>query len=38
MNFEQKLEPIIARYDELTALLAQGATGDEVVKLSKELS
>ncbi len=38
MNFEQKLDPIIARYDELTALLAQGATGDEFVKLSKELS
>ena len=38
MNFEQKLEPIIARYEELTALLSQGASGDEFVKLSKELS
>lgn len=38
MNFEQKLDPIIARYDELTALLAQEQSGDEFVKLSKELS
>ena len=38
MNFEEKLNPIMSRYEELTALLAGGATGDEFVKLSKELS
>ena len=38
MNFEQKLDPIIARYEELTALLAQGPSGEEFVKLSKELN
>lgn len=38
MNFEQKLETILSRYDEVTALLAAGASGDEFVKLSKELS
>ncbi len=38
MNFEEKLNPIMSRYEELTALLASGATGDEFVKLSKELS
>ncbi len=38
MNFEQKLETILSRYEEVTALLAEGASGDEFVKLSKELS
>ncbi len=38
MNFEQKLETILSRYEEVTALLAAGASGDEFVKLSKELS
>lgn len=38
MNFEQKLNPIVARYEELTALLSQEVSGDEFVKLSKELS
>ncbi len=38
MNFEQKLTPIIGRYEELTALLSQGVEGDEFVRLSKELS
>lgn len=38
MNFEQKLTPIIGRYEELTALLAQGVEGDAFVRLSKELS
>ncbi len=38
MNFEQKLETILSRHEELTALLAEGASGDEFVKLSKELS
>lgn len=38
MNFEQKLDPVITRYEELTALLAQEQNGDEFVKLSKELS
>ena len=38
MNFEQKLDTILARYEEVTALLAAGASGDEFVKLSKELS
>ena len=38
MNFEEKLNPIMSRYEELTVLLASGATGDEFVKLSKELS
>lgn len=38
MNFEEKLNPIIARYEELTALLAQEQSGDDFVKLSKELS
>lgn len=38
MNFEQKLETILSRHEEITALLSAGATGDEFVKLSKELS
>ena len=38
MNFEQKLETILSRYEEVTALLAAGASGEEFVKLSKELS
>ena len=38
MNFEQKLDTILARHEEVTALLAAGASGDEFVKLSKELS
>lgn len=38
MNFEQKLLPLMARHEELTALLAEGASGEEFVKLSKELS
>lgn len=38
MNFEQKLDTILARYEEVTALLAAGESGDEFVKLSKELS
>lgn len=38
MNFEQKLETILSRYEEVTALLSAGATGDEFVKLSKELN
>ena len=38
MNFEQKLETILSRHEEITALLAAGAGGDEFVKLSKELS
>lgn len=38
MNFEQKLETILARYEEVTALLAEGASGETFVKLSKELS
>ena len=38
MNFEQKLETILSRHEEVTALLAAGASGDEFVKLSKELS
>ena len=38
MNFEQKLESILSRHEEITALLAEGASGDEFVKLSKELS
>ncbi len=38
MNFEQKLETILSRHEELTALLSAGASGDEFVKLSKELS
>lgn len=38
MNFEQKLETILSRYEELTALLAEGPDGDTFVKLSKELS
>lgn len=38
MNFEQKLETILARHDELTALLTQEQNGDNFVKLSKELS
>lgn len=38
MNFEQKLTPIMARYDELTALMSQEQSGDDFVKLSKELS
>jgi len=38
MNFEQKLETILARHEEITALLSDGASGDTFVKLSKELS
>ncbi len=38
MNFGQKLETILSRYEELTALLAEGPDGDTFVKLSKELS
>ncbi|MBQ8250393.1 MAG: peptide chain release factor 1 [Alphaproteobacteria bacterium] len=38
MNFEQKLDPIISRYEEVTALLSQELSSDEFVKLSKELS
>lgn len=37
MQFEQKLETILARADELTALLAEGPDGETFVKLSKEL-
>lgn len=36
MQFEQKLETILARADELTALLAEGPDGETFVKLSKE--
>ena len=38
MNFEQKLDPIIARYEEVTSLLSQELSSDDFVKLSKELS
>ena len=38
MNFEQKLESILSRHEEITALLSAGASGDEFVKLSKELN
>ncbi len=39
MNFESKLAPIKARYDELSALMAEGnLSGDEYVKLSREFS
>lgn len=38
MDFEEKLTPVIGRYEELTALLAQGAEGETFVRLSKELS
>ncbi len=38
MNFEQKLLPLMARHEELTALLSEGISGEEFVKLSKELN
>ena len=37
MQFEQKLETILARAEELTALLAEGPDGETFAKLSKEL-
>ena len=36
MSFEMKLETILQRYDELTALLSQENDGATIVKLSKE--
>ncbi len=38
MQFEQKLETLLARHEELTALLSQEQGSDDFVKLSKELS
>ncbi len=39
MDLLRKLAPIEARYEELSALLAEGtATGDKIIKMSKEYS
>ena len=38
MNFNQKLETLFARADEITALLSENPDGETFVKLSKELS
>lgn len=38
MKFDQKLETLIARSEEITALLSENPDGDTFVKLSKELS
>lgn len=38
MQFEQKLETLFARAEEITALLAEGPDGETFIKLSKELS
>ncbi|MDR2902197.1 MAG: peptide chain release factor 1 [Lactobacillales bacterium] len=38
MNIEHKLNTVLARYEELTALLSEGPDGATFVKLSKELS
>lgn len=38
MQFEQKLETLFARAEEITALLSEGPDSDTFVKLSKELS
>lgn len=37
MSLQQKLKPVISRYEELSALMSQGGlSGDEFTKLSKE--
>ena len=38
MNFEAKLQTIMNRYDELSALLSEQTDGAQIVKLSKEQS
>ncbi len=38
MNFEEKLTTVLARQEELTALLSQETDGSNIAKLSKELS
>ena len=38
MSFEMRLETILERYDELSALLSSEMDGAEIVKLSKEQS
>ncbi len=38
MNFEEKLTTVLARQEELTALLSQETEGSTIAKLSKELS
>lgn len=38
MQFEQKLETLFARSEEITALLSEGPDGETFIKLSKELS
>ncbi len=38
VNFDQKLDTIMARADEITALMSENPDGETFVKLSKELS
>lgn len=38
MDLNRKLESILYRYEELTALLSRGGSGDGFIKLSKEFS
>ena len=38
MGFDEKLNVVLARHDELEALLAEGADGGDFVRLSKELA
>lgn len=38
MNFEEKLDGVVRRHEEIEALLAAGAGGEELVKLNKEFA
>lgn len=38
MNFEEKLDGVIRRHEEIEALLAAGTAGEELVKLNKEFA
>ncbi len=38
MNFEEKLDGVIRRHEEIEALLAAGTSGEELVKLNKEFA
>ncbi len=38
MNFEEKLDGVVRRHEEIESLLASGASSEELVKLNKEFS
>lgn len=38
MNFEEKLDGVVRRHEEIEALLAAGASSEELVKLNKEFA